>query len=168
LQRLVCVDVIDLGLMKSSYKGDAKEQHKVSIRWQSERCMADGKPFLVQKRYTLSMYENANLRKDLNMWRGVAFTDKQAAAFDLESLIGKCAYGNIIHVTRNGKTFADVVALAPLPAGVPKLAMQEYKRRDTPKPVSTGRDWVDQPPEGAEPWKEPEPVETPDLDDVPF
>ena len=75
LQQLVCCDVIDLGMVTSSYNGEAKTMHKVSLRWQSAKLMSDGKPYLVQKRYTYSLHPKATLRKDLDGWRGKALTD---------------------------------------------------------------------------------------------
>jgi hypothetical protein len=129
LQQAVCCDVIDQGIVKGSWGGEERPQHKVRIRWQSKHRMKTGKPFLVQKQYTFSMHEKATLRKDINMWRGIALTEAQAENFDLERLIGVNAYLSVVHNKRKGKTYADVVALAPVPKNVARLVVDGYERK---------------------------------------
>ena len=43
--------------------------------------MPDGKPFLVRRRYTASLHEKSALRKDLESWRGRAFTNVELDGF---------------------------------------------------------------------------------------
>ena len=78
----VCNAVVDLGIQPGSpMYPDPK--HKVWIRFEvpDERIEyeRDGKklegPRVISKEYTASMHEKANLRKDLENWRGKAFTD---------------------------------------------------------------------------------------------
>jgi hypothetical protein len=134
LSQAVCVDVVDMGLLKVSYAGVEKQQHKVRIVWQLEDMMSDGKPFLVQKRYTLSLHEKANLRKDLESWRGEPFTPEQLLKFDVEAVIGKNAQLNIQHVTKDGKTYANIVSIVPLGKKMPKIEPMGYVRvQDRPE-----------------------------------
>ena len=59
-------------------------------------------------------------KKHPSAWRGSPFTDAQLAqGFDLEKLLGKPVFLSIQHATREGTTFANVVALMPLPKGQP-------------------------------------------------
>jgi hypothetical protein len=37
--------------------------------------MKDGKAFSIHKKYTLSSHKKATLRKELEAWRGVPFSD---------------------------------------------------------------------------------------------
>jgi hypothetical protein len=134
LSQAVCVDVVDMGMLKVSYAGVDKEQHKVRIVWQLEDMMADGKPFLIQKRYTLSLHEKANLRKDLESWRGRSFTPEELIKFDVETIIGKNAQLNIQHVTKDGKTYANVVSIVPLGKTMQKIEAMGYVRvQDRPE-----------------------------------
>jgi hypothetical protein len=118
MQQAVCVDVVDLGLQKSNFQnedGTDKWQHKIEIVWQSSEHMKDGRPYLVKKRYTLSLNEKANLRHDLESWRGKPFTDDEVNGFDVERLIGVNANLNIVHKAGSkGGMFANVSAIAPL------------------------------------------------------
>jgi hypothetical protein len=83
----VCVDVIDKGIVEVTYAGKTKKQHKISLAWQIDETRDDGKRFLVYKRYTLSLNEKATLRKDLESWRGKAFTRDEEMGFDVEQVL---------------------------------------------------------------------------------
>lgn len=124
----VCIDVVDLGLLKVSYGGKEKEQHKVRLVWQIGDARPDGKPFRVDKRYTLSLHEKAALRKDLESWRGLAFTEQELKGFDLEVLIGIGAFLNVIHNTKDGTTYANVTAIMRMPKGMVPPVPRDYVR----------------------------------------
>src|ERR1039458_9745361 len=83
----VCVDVIDLGMLKVAFGGKEKTQHKIRVVWQIEELRDDGKPHQVSRRYTNSLHEKAALRKDLESWRGNPFTPSELEGFDLEVLL---------------------------------------------------------------------------------
>jgi len=125
-QLAVCVDIVDHGLVKSDfYKNDDgtdKWQHKVSIVWESSELMANGRPFLINKKYTLSLGEKATLRHDLESWRGRPFTEDELSGFDVENVIGVSALLNIVHKSGSkGGTFANVASVSPLMRGMQKL-----------------------------------------------
>jgi hypothetical protein len=124
----VCVDVIDKGILEVTYAGKTKKQHKVSLVWQLDETRDDGKRHLVYKRYTLSLNEKATLRKDLESWRGKAFTRDEEMGFDVESVIGANCLLNVQHNTVADKTYANVVAVMPLARGMGKLAIVDYTR----------------------------------------
>lgn len=118
MQQAVCCDVIDKGVLETTYG----PKHKVDIRWQTAEKMADGRPYLVQKRYTLSLNDKSTLRKDLESWRGRAFTEAELGGFDLEKLIGVNALLIIVHNKGSkGGTFANVNAIATTYKGSVKL-----------------------------------------------
>lgn len=151
----VCIDVVDLGMVKSEYKGSKpKTQHKIRVVWQTGELRDDGKPFLVSKRYTLSLHEKAALRKDLESWRGRAFTSEELEGFDVEAVLGAGAMVSVIQTANNGTVYANVNAVMKPPKGVslPELD-QSYVRVCNRKPEDEA------PP--AEEW-------TPSDDDVPF
>ncbi len=115
----VCYMVCDLGDQESTYQGESKILRKVRVSWELPgEHMADGRPFSVSKIYTLSLSEKANLRKDLESWRGRAFTDEELEGFDLFNVLGKACMINIIHEASNNKTYANVASVASLPKGV--------------------------------------------------
>jgi hypothetical protein len=79
--------------------------------------MKDGRPFAIFKNYTLSWSEKANLRLDLQSWRGKAFTQEEMRKFDLKNVLGAWCMLNVIErAGQNGKTYSNVDSVAPVPA----------------------------------------------------
>jgi hypothetical protein len=135
----VCVDAVDRGIVEVTWNGQTKRQHKVDVVWQIDETREDGKPYLVRKRYTLSLSEKATLRKDLESWRGRAFTREEEMGFDLEKLLGVNCLLNIQHVTRGDKTYANVVSVMPLLKSMDKIHVRDYVRvQDRPAVNGTG------------------------------
>jgi hypothetical protein len=124
----VCVDVVDHGVIEVTYQGKTQRKHKITIAWQIDEAMADGRPFLVRRRYTCSLHEKATLRRDLESWRGRAFTNTELQAFDLESLLSVGALINVIHTTRDGSTFSNVASVMRLPKNMQAPAPRDYTR----------------------------------------
>ena len=117
----ICYRVIDLGTQKIEWQGSAKEQHKVLLSWELPgELMEDGRPFTISKRYTLSSHEKSTLRKDLEAWRGKAFTDADfgPGGFDIASIIGKACLLSIVHTEKDGKTYANINSLSRLAKGM--------------------------------------------------
>jgi hypothetical protein len=114
LHNAVCVKMFDLG-MQEGYEG--KMQHKVVIYFELEDRIPDGeykgKRFMLSRTYTLSLNEKANLRKDLESWRGKAFTDEEAKGFDIEKLVNIPCTLNVIMHTANGKERARISGIMP-------------------------------------------------------
>jgi hypothetical protein len=131
VHQAVCVDVIDKGMVKSTFldkAGNPKMQHKIAIAWQINEDRDDGKRFVIYKRYTLSLNEKATLRKDLESWRGRAFTRDEEMGFDVETIIGANCLLNLQHNTVGDKTYANVMSVMPLMKGMPKIAPTAYER----------------------------------------
>lgn len=140
LHRSVCCDVVNLGMQDGMFG----RKHMVAIVHQiEERIPATGKPFLVQKRYTLSMHKKANLRRDIESWVGKKFaSDDDAERFDLEKLINFNGQVNVSHRTTDAGTFANIEAIVPAPKGVAPLRVEDYTRKclrpDWAEPVIDG------------------------------
>jgi hypothetical protein len=83
----------------------------------------EGKPLIQTRNYTLSLGEKASLRKDLESWRGKSFTDDELRGFDLTNLLDKWCMITVQHRESNGKTYADAVAVTPVPAVVAKAGL---------------------------------------------
>jgi hypothetical protein len=129
--RGVCSMVVDLGnqLVQSQMYGD-KIKHQVYVAWElPDESITwtdkDGNertgPMRIGKTYTVSLHENANLRADLESWRGQSFTEAELDGFDISKLAGVAALVNVTHnKAGNGKTYANVTAVTPLPKGMEK------------------------------------------------
>lgn len=120
-----CYSVVDLGTQTLEYMGSTKELRKVRVTWElpDELAVFDEEkgeqPFVLSREYTLSLYEKANLRHDLESWRGKQFTAQELAGFDIFTLIGAPCLLSVIHKTSDkGKTFANVTTVSKLPKGM--------------------------------------------------
>ncbi len=112
----VCYRLIDLGTTYSERW--QKSQHNILIGWELAETMDNGEPFIVQKRYSLSMHEKASLRRDIEAWYGKPFaSDVQASTFNLPEILGKAALLNVRHDDRDDRTYANVAGIMPLPKG---------------------------------------------------
>jgi hypothetical protein len=129
VHQAVCVDVVDLGWLETTWQGVTQKKHKVNVAWQLAEDRADGKPYLVFKRYSLSLHEKANLRKDIESWRGRKLSHDEEMGFDLETLIGKNCLLNIHHRESGDKVYANVASVNPLMKGMQALAVRDYVRK---------------------------------------
>lgn len=139
----VCCAIWDLGLQRTTYMGAEKIQHKVVIAWEITEVINapdsefHGKPYMLSKKYTMSLSEKANLRKDLESWRGLPFTadELKKSGFDLSKLYGANCYLGIKHVPDQNdpdKVYANVTALLPIPRGLAKI--QPLRKADEAPP----------------------------------
>lgn len=113
-----CYRVVDLGTQLVDFKGETKKQHKIMISWElTDEKMQDSRPFSTHKQYTLSSNEKASLRKDLQSWRGLPFSDEDFGRFDIGVLIGKSCLVGIVHTSQNGNTYANITSIMKLPKG---------------------------------------------------
>ena len=125
-----CYRIIDIGTQRGEYMGVANEQHKCIIGFELDELMSTGehagKPFVVGKFYTVSLSEKANLRRDLEGWRGRAFTDEELNGFDSKNLLGKPCMLSIVK-TDKGKT--KIASISKMPKGMTAPALvneQQY------------------------------------------
>ena len=121
--------IIDIGTQTTEWMGKKKMQRKIITMFElhgedndgQPLQTAEGKPLIVSKRYTLSLDEKATLRKDLEAWRGKAFTQEELDGFNLEVLLGKCCMVNVTHSTYDGKEYANIANISQVPAALKKL-----------------------------------------------
>jgi hypothetical protein len=81
----VLADVIDLGMVTSTYKGETKTLPMVRFIWILNANGTDGKPLSVQQKFNASLHEKANLYKALKQ----ILNTPPPIPFDLELLIGQ-------------------------------------------------------------------------------
>lgn len=124
VHQAICYGLFDLGTQFSDKFGNWS--HKILLCWEipEERIQIekDGKKFdlprAVSKEYTLSLGTKANLRKDLETWRGKAFTADELSGFDVKNILGKNCLIQIIHQPKGEKIYANVSSITPLMKGV--------------------------------------------------
>jgi len=132
-----CYRIMDLGTQKSEYMGQTKYLHKIMIGWElhgvdesgKPLTMFDGRPFAIFKNYTLSWSEKANLRLDLQSWRGKPFSQEEMRKFDLKNVLGAWCMLNVIERQgQNGNTYSNVDSVSPVPTII--------KQNGLPQPVN--------------------------------
>ena len=138
----VCCGVWDLGVQRSSWNGKEKLQHKAVIAWELSQLIEapeseyNQKPYMLSKRYTLSLYENSNLRKDLESWRGAPFSQEVIEnGFDVETLYGVNCLLGVIHEpskTDPAKVYANISTILKLPKGMEPIKPIRGKDEEPP------------------------------------
>ncbi len=103
----VCVDVVDLGMVMTTWG----EKHKCRIVWELSEKMPDGRLFIASKQYTLSLHEKASLYKDLKSWRGRPFTPEELDAFDVEKVLGAPCQVLITQEEKDGMVYGNVTTI---------------------------------------------------------
>ena len=124
LHHSVCVDAVDLGMVDGTFG----RKHMIKLVWQTKQQMHDGKPYLIQKRYNASLNPKANLRIDLESWRGRKFSEEEAKEMDLEKLIGVNCQITVAHAVKDGNTYGNVLSIVAAPSVLGKLYPQDYTR----------------------------------------
>lgn len=136
LHQAVCIDVIDLGLVKTEWG----EKQKCRLLFQiglfnedgTETLNPDTDPparFQVRRDFGLSLSEKSLLRPFLESWRGRKFTKEELAGFDLDKLLGVNCQLQIIHnITDAGKTYANIQAVVPVGRGMETLQAEGYTK----------------------------------------
>src|SRR4051812_23918889 len=114
-----CIQLVDIGTHHGEYQGEPTVRNQIIVRWELPGEMVDtergAEPMIVSKFYTNSLGEKANLRKDLESWRGRQFTKEELMSFDLENILGKPCLVTVVH---NEKKKAKVTSVTALPKGM--------------------------------------------------
>ena len=113
LQPAVCVNVFDLGYQPGFQNGPPSP--KLAILWEltCQERRDDGKRFQLTKLYTASLGTKANLRKDLETWRGRKFSDKELEGFELNNIKGVGCQLLLVESATEGRSFTNVAAVMP-------------------------------------------------------
>lgn len=116
LHQAVCIDVVELGLVTSSYQGKSYTARKSEIRWVIEAVdPKTGKQHMLLRRFTESLSKKSALRPFLESWRGKKFTDEELKGFDIEKLIGANCQLQVIHNPGNdGEVYSNIQAVVPV------------------------------------------------------
>lgn len=115
----VLVALVDLGTQHREFKGEAKWVREALLVWElPTKKKSNGKPFVIDKAYTLSLNEKATLRKVAEAMTGAKIAD--GANFDVTALVGKAC---MLNVLQNDKGYARVEAVTGFPdMGIPAPA----------------------------------------------
>lgn len=124
----VATGVIDLGTQFNEHF--QKSSRQVLFIWEIPELLIKFEkngleveaPRVISKKYTASWHEKANLRKDLQSWRGRAFTEDEMQSFDISTVVGKNCMLQIINTTKDGKQYSNIASILPLYSGLKNVA----------------------------------------------
>lgn len=122
-----CYRFIDLGSHEQNYLGESKGLKRlvlIGFELPTESVTEGdyaGRPFTINKRYRWSTHEKANMRKDLESWRGRKFNDSDfgPGGFNVKNLLGVPATLTIVHSEKEGSTYANIASIGTAMKGVP-------------------------------------------------
>ena len=135
----VCNMVVDCGIQPG---GKFKPRHQVYIRWEipAERVEWTDRlgdkhegPMSIGKFYTASLAEKAALRRDLENWRGRAFTREELAGFDLFKILGTACQIMVTHSAQEGETHSNVTGVMGFPRDLPKPKAEHHLVKYSPE-----------------------------------
>ena len=125
LQNAICVNVFDCGLQRGAEIFGGKVQHKCVVLWELEADNSEGQHFTATKIYTASLGEKANLRHDLESWRGQGFTEDELGGFELDNIKShQCTLNLVRKEKTNGKTYTEISAVLPVLKSAGKIEIQ--------------------------------------------
>ena len=134
-----CYGIIDLGTQYSERFGNWGRKVQVQFELPNE-LMDDGRPLAISKKYTLSLNDKANLRKDLESWLGRGITEQEEKnGFALGSMLGAPCLLSVIHAESSGKTYANIAGVMSVPKGT---AVPEQSNPMVSYDVENGKDAV--------------------------
>jgi hypothetical protein len=120
----VCNLLVDAGMQPGSSRYPALKhrlylrfevpEHRIEYEHQGKRIEG---PLTIGAWYVASMNAKAILRQHLEGWRGRKFTDEEAAAFDIETVLGKPCTLMVTDAEQGGRTYSNIRMIGPAPKG---------------------------------------------------
>lgn len=111
--------IIDLGIQRSEKFNNSTRKFRLVWDILGEEIEINGEkmPRTMSKEYSLSLGEKSNLRKDLQAWRGKAFTEEELSGFNLVDILNVGCQLQILNEEKNGKTYNNIAGIMSLPKG---------------------------------------------------
>jgi hypothetical protein len=134
----VCNLVVDCGVQPG---GKFKPRHQVYIRWEipTQRVEWTDKngdkhegPLTIGRFYTASLADKATLRRDLENWRGRAFTRQELAGFNLFNILGAPCQLMVVQKPAGNEIYSNVAGVMGWPKDQPKPEAENKLLRYSP------------------------------------
>lgn len=125
LHAAILVDAVDLGQQESKFG----TKHKLSLVFETQLKDEQGQPYILVKRYTWSLHEKSNLRKDLERFRGHKLEASELKeGVDLEAYIGMSCNILVVHSeVEDAKVYANIESVLPYKNARGEVAYFELK-----------------------------------------
>lgn len=135
--------IVDLGLQTSQMF--QKTQRKFMMIWTilGEEVEVNGEklPRQMSKEYSFSLNEKSTLRKDLQAWRGKAFTDEELRGFNILNVLNVPCQLQILLEEKNGKQYNNIASIMALPKGTNVEQLNETYYFDI-ETIDSWRNWT--------------------------
>lgn len=123
--------IVHLGTFDTEWQGKPKKRDLIRVSFELCNAKTEFKegegerPFVVSEKFTFTMFENGKFRPFVENIRGKRFKDEdEAYAFDISQLLGTAVLVNVAHQEgNNGKTYANIIGVGPLPEGMDAPAL---------------------------------------------
>lgn len=117
----ICVGLYDIGTHVDQVFNKKKRKYVIEFELPAAdpKTLEDGSvvPRTLSTTVTASMHPKGMLRPLLEGWRGKTFTEEEANSYDISKILGKPAQLNVVHDSKNGKTYANIKTVNPAPKG---------------------------------------------------
>ena len=128
MQPAVCSAVHNLGT-QPGWQGQGT-RHMIALVFELAERQKEGdfagKRFIRSVAWTATLGERANLRKNLESWRGKSFTPDEIKRFDVRTVNGKnCTLNLVEKQSSSGRTCVVIDAILPPIKGQEKLAPEQ-------------------------------------------
>jgi len=119
LLNAVCTGFLPMGLEENFNKNGYVR--KLVLTFETEEKMKEGeyagKPFFFSQKYTESLHEKSNLRRDLESWRGKSLSEVEVAGFDIEKVVGVPCTLALVENTKGGNTYLNIGNILSIQSG---------------------------------------------------
>jgi hypothetical protein len=141
------VGLFDVGTHAETFNGETKDSHKVIFVYELSETQANGKPFILAEKYTLSLNSKAKMKKVLEALHGRTIAEGEKIS--LRQLAGMACMVNVgnTETVKDGKPrkYHNILGISKLPKGMPpfKPTLEPVLwsvKQDEPFPISL--DWL--------------------------
>jgi hypothetical protein len=121
--------IVHIGTVPTTFQGETRMTDKVRLTFElcnERKAFKEGepeKPYSVSREFTFSMGKKSNLRAFVEGFGGTKLHDEEAYNFDIDKLLGEACLLNVVHVEKDGATYANIAGASPLPKGLEAPAL---------------------------------------------
>ena len=117
-QGTVCarlIHILDLGTQHTEFQGKAKDKRQLRLTWELvDNPMSDGRNFVIGKTVSASLYKSSLLEMIESM-TGQNIEFESEGSFDMKQLLNLPCMLSVIHTSKEGKTYANIGSVSPMP-----------------------------------------------------
>lgn len=115
------IQIIDLGTQPTEYQGVKKDKRQVRLTWELvDAKMADGRNFVIGKSFSASLYKSS-LLETIESMTGKPIQFESDGSYNMGQLLDAPCMVTVVLATKDGKTYANIGSISPMPTIKGKL-----------------------------------------------